>query len=139
MSDILEKKSGLDDYAIKLRHLVFNVAILGNATPASKSHFVDISDSLQLGTQGKNDITAVDPLTGISVATATDTTGVFNLLLSCLNAQSVKRIVVTSAAAAVVTTNVTLLKNILIQIDSADNLATASTFTYRVEIDYLIE
>lgn len=139
MSDILEKKSGLDDYAIKLRHLVFNVVIVGNATPASKTHAVDISDSVQLQSEGKNDISAVDPLTGLSVQTPNDAAGTFNILLSCLNAKTVKRVVVTSAAAAVVTTNISALKNLLLQVNSADDLSTSVTFTYRVELDYLID
>jgi len=140
MSDILEKNSGLNDFQIKLRHLVFNVSVLGNATPASKSHFVDISDSVFLKTEGKDDVTAKDPLSGLTITAENDVNGIFTILIESQNCKSIKRAQVFQGATNVLAeSNVTALKNIALEIDGTNDHSSASTFIYRVELDYLID
>ena len=141
MSDILFKNSGLNDYMLKLQHLVANVSITGHATPASKTHSVDISDSLFLKTQGKDDVTAQDPMTGLTITTENDVNGLFTVLIETRNCVQIKSAKVIDAAGndVLAQSNVSALKNIVLEVNGADDLSAASTFSYRIELDFIAE
>jgi len=137
MSSALEQNSGLNDYQSHSRELVAKFSITFNATPANKKHSVDISDSMTLKTQGKDDITAQDPLTGLTVLTPSDANGTMLILIESLNASSIKRFAVLDGAGVQIATSaqITALGNIVLEIDGTDDFATTSV-TYTIDLNY---
>ena len=73
----------VEDHELKHARLVFELAITANATPASKAMSSDLPGVCLLATQGIDGISATEVISGLAnFASATDSTGVFQVMLS---------------------------------------------------------
>lgn len=131
-----EFTSIVENEQLKTRQLAIKIEITGSATPASKVQGTNLPGVAFLRTEGK--VAAADAIEDLSAsfATATDSTGVFGLLLDAsklalfgINDVLEVRTYVQSgtlAATAAVTNFVSAEGNIAIDLDSSVNLTNAN-------------
>jgi len=140
MSDILEKNALYNDHMIRQRHLVAKVKILGNATPASKTHISDISDSIILRSEGL--ISIADGIEDLSASftAANDINGIFGILIQVENCQKILKAQVLNEAGTdeLNSSFISSSKNIGLDMDSAINLSTTDQ-EFTIVLDYLIK
>ncbi len=135
MSIDFRKKSELQDHKLKQTRLVFEVTITANATPASKTHTVEIPGAVYLRTQGKTaEADAVEDVSG-SVTAAADATGIFALLVDEKASKFHKATVTPSAGTITVTKSITSGGRLLLDMDSNQDLSTTN-LTLIVELEY---
>lgn len=131
----IEKSPQVANNFAKYREFAFQVAIGAHATPASKTHNVDVPDSVTLRTEGKT--AAADAIKDMSAyfSTAADSTGIFGVLVNGANLSphGILRIVSLELRPSVGTiaegTNKVTLSSddfIAIDLDSNQNLASQS-------------
>lgn len=135
-NDFRAQNASLHDYKLKNNHMVCEVAITANATPASKVHASDVPGAVVLRTQGKTaEADAIENLSA-QVATATDSTGVFAVLIDDPNVQKFLKATVTPSVGTVsVTKSISTGKRLILAIDSNQDLSTTS-LTLLIELEY---
>jgi hypothetical protein len=135
----LEKESALQDRLLKTRRLVLDVAIGHNATPAAKTHATDLGSTAILRTQGKTaEADAVEDFSA-QLAAATDSTGVFAVLVKTGKAKKIVKVEATPSTGTItVPKQLAGDKAIAIELDSNQNLSTTS-LSVQLIIDYLVD
>ena len=149
----LQKNSVLEDHQLKHQHLMFEVAVVSSATPASKKQSSDLSGVCALSSEGKDEITAIEDLSMLSgfSADVDNSTGdsVVHLLLKGSELGSIAKVMKvsvsekTALAASVAVSKLggdfkTAGGNIAMQIAGTGlNLASESP-TLIVEVDYML-
>lgn len=150
MSIEFKSRASHHDHLLKQQRLVAEFSITGNATPASKTHQVDVGGLMVLRTEGKT--TEADAVESLTWTTAVDnSTGdsVFGLLLDLDSNKASKVYSVTLTEVTSVSTSeavtgpnggssfLTSDGNIAIEVAATGlNLASESP-TFRVEVEYL--
>jgi Tfp pilus assembly protein PilV len=146
MANSLKANPSLNDWAVKANRLVFRFSITANATPASKTHTVDIP-VVHLRTQGKTaEVDALETLTWTSAVDATN--AIFGVYVDLGGkASSVKKVTVTEITAletshttkgpnAVVDSFLTAGGNVAIELSATGLDLVSESPTYVVEIEY---
>lgn len=135
MSIDFKKKSELQDHQLKQTRMVFEVSITANATPANKSHIVEIPGCTVLRTEGKTaEADAIENLTG-QVTAPVDATGIFALLVDEKASKFHKATVTPSVGTITVTKSISTGGRLLLDMDSNQDLSTTS-LTLLVELEY---
>jgi hypothetical protein len=124
------------DYMLKNERLVFEVAITANATPASKVHASDIPGVAVLRTEGKTaEADAIENLSA-QVPTATDSTGVFSILIDDPSVKKfLKASVTPSVGTVAVTKEISSGGRLILEIDSNQDLS-STNLSLLIEVDY---
>lgn len=148
MAHSFEQNASLQNHSLTQERLVFEFSITSNATPASKSHHVDIPGVVTLRTEGKtSEADAIEDLSGSFTTPDDDNAGdsVFGLLISEIeDLDKVYKITVTEQTALAASIAVTKLGtngktsegNIAFEIAGTGlNLASESP-RFLVEIEY---
>lgn len=132
--------AGLHDYLLRQNRLVFQVSITANATPANKSHVVDIPGVVYLRTEGKTSTAdAVEDLSS-TFTTADDATGVFGVLIDDATVEKLHQVVVEANTG---TTDITAQGisdegRIYLDLNSDQDLS-STDLTLVIELDYIKE
>lgn len=149
---LLQKNAVVEDHVLKHQKLVFELKIVANATPASKSHSSDLPGVCLLATEGKlTDISGVEAISGLTNYTApSDSNGIFDVMLKGAELGTVKKVMKIQAhskgAAGLTACTVQVLGdnfgltaggNIAFEVDSAINFATTNE-TVVCEVDFLL-
>lgn len=128
-------KNAMYQHLLEQQIVVFNVKINSNATPASKVLESDIPTVAVLRTQGQT--AAADLIdSSITWTAPVDATGIFGLLMDEKVAKIYSVSVTPSVGTIVVTSAISSLGNLYLQLDSDQNLATTSVQCL-VELKYL--
>lgn len=147
----LEKSDKVEDYKLKERRLTIPFTITGHATPASKTSSTDLAP-LYLSTEGRT-ATAAAVDSGCNFTTASDSTGVFGLLLTPgAVARKVLRVAVEQRSGTTATnkvqatvlngassTGITASGNIAVSATCAGLDLSAENFDGVLVIEYMIE
>lgn len=131
--------SSLHDYLLKQTRLVFECAITASATPASKVHAVNFPGTVYLRTEGKtSEADAIEDLSA-TFATATDSTGIFGILIDDLVVTKILKVTVTASTGSVtvVASGISSEGRIYLDLDSNQSLASQS-LTLTVEVEYVL-
>lgn len=128
-------KVELHQHLLNQDHLVFDVTVKANATPASKLHVTDIPSVAVLKTQGKTaEADAIETYT--SSPALADATGVFEVLIDQLCEKIYEvRVVAASVGTATISAAKSAGERIIIELDSDQNLATTD-LTLTLEVKY---
>ncbi len=153
------KNEGVQARRLKTQRLVLPFSVVGHATPASKTVTRDEPSILFLNFEGVSGITlalgAVDSageLSDITFASATDSTGVFNVLVRV--GEQVQKVVLArlckrgAVEANVCATDPTMSvgaagittagDKIALDFDCTTNFATAATSRWALELEYVV-
>ena len=136
MSNEFKKKSELYNHQLRQTRLVFEATITANATPANKTHTVEIPGAVYLRTQGKtSEADAVESLTG-QVTAPVDATGLFAIMVDEQATKFHKATVTqTPTGTITVTKSISTGGRLLLDMDSDQNLATTNV-TVLCELEY---
>lgn len=147
---MLHKNAVVEDHVLKHDKLVFEFAVVGSATPASKTLSSDLPGVCVLAAEGKlTDLAAVEDVTGdTNYAAPDDSDGKINVLLKASELGSILKVMKimahvkdsagTFTAAPCTgfgTSGKTAGGNICFQVDTAVDFSAASG-TVVVEVDY---
>lgn len=147
---MLQKSSVVEDHDLKREKLVFEFAVVGNATPASKTLSSDLPGVCVLGAEGLTaTLAAVEDISGqTNYVAADDSDGKVNVLLKASELGSVLKVMKIVAhvkdsagtftlapCTAVGTSGKTTAGNIAFSVDTAVDFSAASG-TVVVEVDY---
>ena len=145
--DIFEGNDLVQKRLMKSRKLVVGFKITGHATPASKTHYVDLPGVAYLRSEGLTATAdAVESVSAI-VSTATDSTGVFAMLIKASELNDTMSDLVNvevvgkpgeTATFAVTKHAVTAGGNLVFTIDANEALTSGTTDGYAV-IEYLVK
>lgn len=150
MSVEFKQISAHHDHMLKSQRLVYEFSITGDATPADKTHSVDIPDMAILRTEGKtSDADAVETITWTTAVDNSAGNSVFGILMDlsgnpARKVYSVSLTEVTAVSTSEVVTGpnsgssfLTSDGNIAVEVAATGlNLASESP-TYRLEVEYL--
>lgn len=135
----LKARPDLNDRLLKTNRLIFDFTIVGDATPANKTHRVDLPSAV-LRTQGKTaEADAIEDLSA-SFTTAEDTTnGVFGVLVQTgpATAKACTLTEITSVSASEAVTLINGTNTIGIDITATGLDLETETATFRVFLDYV--
>lgn len=136
MSIDFKQKAELHNHRLKQTRMVFDCSITANATPASKTHVVEVPNCVYLRTQGKTaDADAVEDLSAQVSGAATDSTGVFAILID-EQASKVHKVLVTPSAGTITSSiAVTTGGRMMINLDSNQDLS-STNLSLVVEVEY---
>ena len=129
---MFETNELVEDRILKSREIVVGFKITGNATPASKTHYVDLPDAVYLISEGlTSDAYAIEDVSA-SIAAPSDANGKFSMLLDTdyfadkFDALVDVRVVGKASETATATTTVLAVtsgSNIIFDVDTSANLA----------------
>lgn len=144
-----EKNSSLHDRLLKSRRLHARVRIVGNATPASKTHQPEMPEIIKVKTEGKDDVTASDSAASTDMGAKVDANGTVGVLLLASQLGTIERVLGSTVTpidggtctVAAVNTGTTAYGlsaagNIALNLDSSLSLA-ATNVDVIITVDYL--
>jgi hypothetical protein len=152
MPSTLLQGSICEDHELKHVKIVAQFKVTGNATPASKKHSSDLPGTLLLKTEGKDDIVAVENITGLAnYLSPSDAAGQFDLLVKASELGTIRKVLKldvkqvsstsfdapTSVQYCGTSMGLTAAGNVAIAIDSATNLSGADCLMV-LELDVLL-
>jgi len=136
MGVVYRDNSPLQNHLSKMQRLVFGCQVVFNATPANKAQLSDIPGGVFLRTQGKTaECDAVEDLSA-QVPTATDSTGVFALLLDDQVSKIYSAAVTVNSGTITVASEISAGGRLILELDWSGNLATTS-LVMTVTLEYL--